>query len=342
MAARSTKARGRKGTRTSKWVWGVLVVLLLAVGVLALNFSQRFQRVAKETDQLRNVVQEAASKQEMIVKTPARKEFSAAFLQMAFGDNPPLLEQIKTALSQAIGTEPALAHGDVAMMLVTYRAEAELKDVAVHVFGNLNPSYLPKFSSDGYWRGVLNDKFYNIGQSALSMLGREVLILASKDVEKRQRELFEAGLSGNYPIIRDYLHDPVSFIAVLPEPSRLFTDEFRPYMAAVLIKGKVSLEGLRAEMVALSYDPQKARELAQMLSDMRMMALGLARLRTGGYKVASAGFDAMTKMQVRADGPTVLAYTAIPKELLEPALPRLVNGLARGIGRIKQGPGYPQ
>jgi len=42
---------------------------------------------------------------------------------MAFGDNPPLLEQIKNALTHAVGSEPALAQGDLAMMLVTYRAE---------------------------------------------------------------------------------------------------------------------------------------------------------------------------------------------------------------------------
>lgn len=342
MAARSSKAGKRKATRTSRWVWGALVLLLIAAGVLALNVSQRFQRVAKETNQLRNVVQESASRQDMILKTPARKEFSAAFLQMAFGDNPLLLDQIKGALGKAVGDKPSLSHGDIAMMLVTYRAEGELRDVAIQVFGNLSPSYLPKFSSDGFWRGQLNEQFYNIGQSGLSMLGREVLILANKEVEKRQREVLDAGLTGEYPIIRDYLHDPVSFIAVLPEPNRLFTEEFRPYMAAVLIKGKLSLDGLRAEMVVLSFDPQKARELAQMLSDLRMMALGLARLRSGGFKVSAAGFDALARMQIHADGPTVVANTAIPKEFLEPALPRFVSGLARGVGRIKKGPGYPQ
>src|ERR1035438_1312162 len=149
-----------KGLRTNVIVWALLAALLLAAGVLALNVTQRFRRVVLETNQVRTVVQEAVRRQEMIVRAPARKEFSAAFLQMAFGDNPQLLEQIKEALSKALGANPTLAQGDVAMMLVTYRAEGELRDVAIHIFGNLVPEKLPAFSSEGYWKSQLPDNFY--------------------------------------------------------------------------------------------------------------------------------------------------------------------------------------
>lgn len=71
----------RKGTKANAIVWAVLAVLVLAAGVLALNVTQRFHRVVQETNQVRTVVQEAVKRQEMIVKAPARKEFSAAFLQ---------------------------------------------------------------------------------------------------------------------------------------------------------------------------------------------------------------------------------------------------------------------
>ena len=86
------KPARRTGTKANAFVWTLLVVLILAAGVLAINVTQRFRRVVQETNQVRNVVQEAVKRQEMIVKAPARKEFSPAFLQMAFGDNPPLLE----------------------------------------------------------------------------------------------------------------------------------------------------------------------------------------------------------------------------------------------------------
>ncbi|MBM3858075.1 MAG: hypothetical protein FJ395_00320 [Verrucomicrobia bacterium] len=342
MAARSNRPAGRKGKNISAWVWTLLVVLLIAGGGLALNVSQRYRRVAEEAKQVRDAVQEAARRDEMIVKTPARKEFSAAFLQMAFGDNPPLLEQIKEALSHAVGSEQALAHGDIAMMLITFRSEGELRDVAIHVFGNLVPAYLPRFSTDGYWRSSLNEQFFSLGQRGLSLLGREVLILANKEVEKRQREVIEAGIAGQYPIVENYLHDPVSFIAVLPDPGKLFTEEFRPYIAVVLIKGKISLDAFRFEMVALSYDPQKARNLAQMLSDLRMMGLGLGRLRTGGSGTSMVGLDALKRAQIQVDGPTVTATTMLPKEFLDKGLPRLTHAVSKGIGRIKRGPGYPQ
>lgn len=333
-------ASPRRGSKANVVVWSLLALLVLAAGVLAINVTSRFRRVVQETNQVRSVVQEAVKRQEMVVKAPARKEFSPAFLQMAFGDNPPLLEQIKDSLAKALGEKPALSQGDVAMMLVTYRAEGELRDVAIHVFGNLIPERLPAFSSEGFWRGQLPDQFFTMGQSFLAVLGRQILILASPDVETKQRELIEAITNNRYPIVEDYIHDPVSFIAVIPEPSRLFSEQFRPYMAAVLIKGKVSLDEARAELVALSYDPKRAQDLAQLMSDTRMMAVGITRVRFGGDR-SELALQSLQRATVRAEGPTVIARAMMPGEVIERALPHAVRVLSKGIGRIKRGPGYP-
>src|SRR5882724_7277292 len=340
MAGSKGSSGKKRGTKANVIVWTLLAVLVLAAGVLALNVTQRFRRVVLETNQVRMVVQDAVKRQDMIVKAPARKEFSAAFLQMAFGDNPQLLEQIKAALSKALGANPTLAQGDVAMMLVTYRAEGELRDVAIHIFGNLVPEKLPAFSSEGYWKAQLPENFFKMGQSMLSTLGREVVILASPEAEKRQRELLEAVLNGRYETVQNYLHDPVSFIAVIPEPGLLFTDRFRPYMAAALVKGKVSLDEGRAEMVALSMDQKKAQDLAQLLSDTRMMAVGIARVRYSGSEAESA-LQQLSRAQIVADGPAVKMSAMMPSDVIETGLPRIIRALAKGVGRIQRGPGYP-
>jgi hypothetical protein len=337
--SKGKNARGR-GFRANIVVWTLLAALVLAAGVLALNVTQRFRRVVLETNQVRSVVQEAVRRQEMIVKAPARKEFSAAFLQMAFGDNPQLLEQIKEELGKALGANPALAQGDVATMLVTYRAEGELRDVAIHIFGNLIPEKLPTFSSEGYWKSQLPDNFYKMGQSMLSTLGREVVILASPEAEKQQRELMEAVLNDRYDTVRNYLHEPVSFIAVIPEPGLLFTDRFRPYMAAALVKGKISMDEGRMEMVALSFDPKKAQELAQLLSDTRMMSVGIARVRFDSPEAETA-LQQLSRAQIVADGPAVKMSVMMPSEVIERGLPRIIRALAKGVGRIQRGPGNP-
>src|SRR5580704_19408598 len=297
MAGITGKNGRKRGSKASVIVWSVLAALLLAAGGLALNVTQRLRHVVQETNQVRSVVLDAMRRQDMIAKAPARKEFSAAFLQMAFGDNPQLLEQFKASLGKALGANPTLAQGDVAMMLVTYRAEGELRDVAIHIFGNLVPEKLPAFSAEGYWKSQLPDNFFKMGQSMLSTLGREVVILASPDAEKQQRELLEAVLNDRYDTVQNYLHDPVSFIAVIPEPGLLFTDRFRPYMAAALVKGKISLDEARGEMVALSMDPKKAQELAQLMSDMRMMAVGIARVRYGSSEAETA-FEQLSRAQI--------------------------------------------
>jgi hypothetical protein len=199
---------------------------------------------------------------------------------------------------------------------------------------------MPSFSSEGYWKSQLPDNFFQMGQSLLATLGREVVILASPESEKRQRELLEAVLNDRYETVRNYLHDPVSFIAVIPEPGLLFTDRFRPYMAAALVKGTISMDEARAEMVALSLDPKKAQELAQLLSDTRMMAVGIARVRYGSSE-AEAALQQLSRAQIVADGPAVKVSGMMPADVLERGLPRIIRALAKGVGRIQRGPGYP-
>ena len=321
--------------------WILVAVLSLGSSVLALNVTTRVRRVLLETNQVRDAVQQAVKRQEMVVKAPARREFSSAFLQMAFGDNPVLLEQVKGQLQQAISDKPSLQQGEVAMMLVTYRAEGEIRDVAIQVFGQLNVERMPAFSTEGYWKGQLPEQFYRIGQSWLALFGRDVLILANQGVRKQQQEVLDATMNDRAAHIEDYLHDPVSFIAVIPDPSKLFSDQFRTYMAAMLVKGKLSMDESRIEFIALSTDPRKAQELAQMLTDTRTMALGVGRVRFGSGGLAESAFEQFSRAQIRADGPAVVINSMLPKDVLQQGIPKLVHGLSKGAGRIRRGPGYP-
>ncbi len=256
--AGSTSGKGKgRGIKANVIVWTLLVVLILTAGVLALNVTQRFHRVVQETNQVRMVVQEAVKRQEMIVKAPARRSSPRHFSKWLSAITRSSWRKSKDLLAKRSVKIQRWPEGNVAMMLVTYRAEGELRDVAIHIFGNLVPEKLPAFSSEGYWKSQLPDSFFKMGQSMLATLGREVVILASPEAEKRQRDLLEAILNNRYDTVQNYLHEPVSFIAVIPEPGLLFTDRFRPYMAAALVKGKISLDEGRAEMVALSMDPRE-------------------------------------------------------------------------------------
>ena len=326
---------------TSTITWVAVVILSLGTSVLALNVTTRAKHVLQETNQVRSVMQDAVKRQEMVVKAPARREFSSAFLQMAFGDNPVLLEQVKSQLQQAISERPSLQKGEVGMMLVTYRAEGEVRDVAIQVFGELNVERMPAFSTEGYWKGQLPEQFFKSGQSMLSLLGRDVLILANQQVRKQQMEVLDATTSDRFSVVEDYLHDPVSFIAVVPDPSKVFSDQFRKNMAAVLIKGKLSMDESRFEFVALSTDPHKAQDLAQMFTDMRTMAMGVARVRFGASGMAEAALEQVTRASIHADGPACVINTSMPGDVLQGLMPKIVRGLSKGVGRIHRGPGYP-
>ena len=339
MARSENNRNGASLTSTITWI--AVVILSLGTSVLAINVTTRARHVLQETNQVRSVMQDVVKRQEMVVKAPARREFSSAFLQMAFGDNPVLLEQVKGQLQQAISEKPALQSGEIGMMLVTYRAEGEIRDVAIQVFGDLNVERMPAFSSEGYWKGQLPEEFFRAGQSMLSLLGRDVMILANQQVRKQQMEVLDATTNDRFSVLEDYLHDPVSFIAVVPDPSKLFSDQFRKNMAAVLIKGKLSMDESRFEFVALSTDPRKAQDLAQTLTDMRTMALGVARVRFGAAGMAEAAFEQIARASIRADGPAVVVNASMPGDVLQRLMPRLVRGLSKGVGRIHRGPGYP-
>jgi len=87
-------------------------------------------------------------------------------------------------------------------------------------------------------------------------------------------------------------------------------------------------------------DPQKAQDLAQLLSDMRMMAVGIARVRYGS-SLAESALEQLSRAQIVADGPAVKMSVMLPADVLERGLPRVIRALAKGIGRIQRGPGYP-
>jgi hypothetical protein len=330
------------GKKANVFVWTFLVVLLIAVAVAIFALGRRASRAVQATNQLQQAMQEAIQKQQMIVRAPARREFSTAFLQMAFGDNPPLLNEIKKALSEALVEKPALAYGEVALMLATYRQAGDLRDVALHIFGDFRPEQVPAFSAEGFFRYNLPAQLYDIGNTMLSVLGRDVIILA-KDPETmaQQRAILEAILSGRADLVREYLYEPVAFIGVVPDPARLLTEDLRPYMAAALLKGKISMDDARAEIVILSFDAAGAARLGQQLSDLRLLAIGTSRLRWGGTPRALPALNALSQTQIRVEGPTVVVRSSADRRLLDDGMMVAVRVLGKGVRRIRHGPGIP-
>jgi hypothetical protein len=76
------------------------------------------------------------------------------------------------------------------------------------------------------------------------------------------------------------------------------------------------------------------------MSDTRLMAVGVARVRyASGH--AELALQSLTRAQIRAEGPTVIARAMMPGDAIERGLPHVVRVLSKGIGRIKRGPGYP-
>ncbi|MCX8063004.1 MAG: hypothetical protein N3D16_10535 [Anaerolineales bacterium] len=320
----------------------ILCSAVIAAITLGWAVTQSTLRVAGATNHLgEKLLAPSVNHANDSVRTPMTKVLSPPFLQAAFGDNQPLLDKILEIVENSQIPDAEIKQSKIGLLLVTYRLQQNPTGVAVHLFGDIVDERKPAFSSEGYWRSQLPDSFYDLGQSALSFFGRSVRVLADKDTEARQRRFFDAIINNRYPILTNYLQDPLFFSGVIPDPSTLATDHFRPYLASVLIKGKVSMTGLDCEVIAHSFDEGRARELAQAISALRTLAIGLGRVRYGHSEYAELALNQLAGGTIETQGPTVFGRVALSGEVIQRALPKFVQGLSKGVGRIRRGPGYP-
>jgi len=270
-----------------KWLWALSSVLVVAVSAGAF-VGYRAWRVYNVATDVREQVRYLIENGGTIGEAPAAQTFSVDYLQAIFGDNPDLLEQIKSVVLKGVSDEPALNLGEVAAMIVTYHLtdEGKAEDVVVHAVGGFPLSKdKPQFHRNGYFFQQLDPNLWSWGNILIGFLGREMIMFAADEATtSKQRELFDTLFSGEIMPLVDWIGRPTYFTAVFPEPKQLFPQQMRSHVQAVIMKGSLSHSKGHWETMVLTPSPKSAGYALSILRDMKIAGEFALKTRWGGTK----------------------------------------------------------
>jgi hypothetical protein len=271
-------------TKGKKIAGGILcsVAVVAAVAGFVAYRGLRLYHVGRDwRTQVRYLIENGQS----IGQAPASQTFAANYLDAIFGSDPELLGHLKGVISKGLAEDPSLNLGEVAAMIITYRrnGSGKIEDVVAHIAGGFPLGRRkPGFHRDGYFAGQLERDLWQAGTHAVGFLGRDLILFAEPDAEKRQTEILEAIFSGDIMPLVDSLDRPLYYTAVFPDPERLVPPQLRPHIQAMILKGHLAeMEG-SVETIILTPSPKSATYALSLVHDMKLAVLMALRSRWAG------------------------------------------------------------
>ncbi len=274
--------------RYFKLVGGTLLVLALATGGFLGFRGYRLATFAYDLEsQLRYLIDDGGT----IGTSPAAETFSDIYLEIIFGHNGQLLEQVRENIRRGVQRDPDLMLGEVAAMLVTYREDEEenVLDVAVHVVGGFPLGRMaPQFHRDGFFRQHLDEKLWNVANTALRFAGREMVLLADEEVADRQSAVLDGIFEGRVGPLLVQMEEPIFYSLVLPNPRRVMPPQLRHHISAVVYQGAISHHAGRNEVVLLTNSRRSANYTMSVISDLKRVAEMALKTRFDGVEYEAA------------------------------------------------------
>ena len=255
-----------------KWIVSGFVSLVVLTTAFVAFRGYRMADIARDFEaQVRYMIESGGT----IGAAPANAAFADFYLEAIFGDNPELLEQLRGVVRRGLEEEPDLNLGEVAAMIVTYRQEdgGEITDVAAHVVGGFPLGRMsPQFHRHGFFRHQIDENLWNMGNTMLRFLGRDMVLFADETVAENQTEIIEGVLQGNIIPLVNSLEKPIYYTAVLPDPRRVVTPQLRHHVQAVVMRGMLAPYEGRTEVILLTTTPRSATYTLSVMSDLKRMA----------------------------------------------------------------------
>jgi hypothetical protein len=260
---------------------GLLAVAAVGVGIVGYR-GYRVYNVAKD---LRSEVRYLIENGTTIGEAPAAETFSANYLDAIFGENPELLDQLKSVVSQGLAEDPSLNLGEVAAMVVTYRKtpEGKVVDVVAHVAGGFPlGKRKPGFHRDGYFKNQIDENLWEAGNTVISFVGRDLIVFAEDEALRNQEDILEGIYVGNIMPLVDSLGNPLYFTAVFPDPKRVVPLQLKNHVQACIIKGHLGMYDGSLETIFLTPSPKSASYALSLLSDLKLASVAALRTRWSG------------------------------------------------------------
>ncbi len=225
---------------------------------------------------------------ETIEGQPADDVLSDSYLLSLFGDNPELVERLKTVVDLGMATDANLKLGNVSAMIVTYRKNAagEIFDAAIYAVGGFPDPKSKRlgFHSTGYFREELDSDLWLSGNAMMNLLGRDIIVFCEQDKAEAHMALLFGLLNGGIlPLAQRIVESPLYYAVVFPDPKELAPPNLRHKLQTVIIKGEMTGDTGKTEMMFISPTMRTAAQVHTIMKDMAALARITFHDKFGGY-----------------------------------------------------------
>lgn len=271
--------------RKKVFLGAVLTVGLLAGAAGTLAF--RANRVWNVAKGMRAQLRYLAAGDETIGEVPASDAFDADYLKSIFGEDPELFHQLRTVVAKGLEETPVLNLGEVSAMMVTHRKgdDGQPHDVVVHVLGGFPPDARKiGFHRDGYMKKMVDSHLWDVGNIALGVLGRDMVLFAQEETIGPHQELIAAIFRGDIMPLVESLDDPIYFTLVFPDPEHIVPPQLKRHIQAVIMKGYLGMKDGKTDVIFLSPTARSARYAFSILQDLKTATELALQVKWDGVK----------------------------------------------------------
>ncbi len=253
-----------------------MLAVLVAGGVMVWRGANVYRTAYGGFKHIRYLLEEG----EAIEGAPAEDVLSDNYLLSLFGNNPELVERLKTVVDLGLATDANLKLGNVSAMVVTYRKDPQsdaIQDAAIYALGGFPDPKSQRlgFHSSGHLSAKLTPTMWNSGTALINLLGRDIIVFCEEDKAEEHVSLVFGLLHGEiYPLAKKIAEAPLYYAIVFPEPKDIAPPNLRNSLQTVLIQGEMSGDDGQTEMMAICKNARSAAHVETILKDM----LGLMRV----------------------------------------------------------------
>lgn len=261
-----------------------LAVALCTGAVMGWRTWRVFQTAIGGYEHLRYLLESGES----VEGVPADDVLSDNYLLSLFGDNPELVQRLKTVVDLGMATDANLKLGNVSVMVVTYRKDEANKvvDAAIYAIGGFPDPKSKRlgFHSTGYFRQELDKDLWMTGNSIMNLFGRDIIVFCEQDKAEAHMALLYDLLNGRVlPLAQRIVEAPLHYAIVFPNPKELAPPNVRNSLQTVILKGEMSGDAGKTELMLVSPSVSSAYQVHTLVKDMRTLALITLRDKFGGY-----------------------------------------------------------
>ena len=225
---------------------------------------------------------------ETVEGTPADDVLSDNYLLSLFGDNPELVERLKTVVDLGMATDANLKLGSVSAMVVTYRKDSTGKifDAAIYAVGGFPDPKSKRlgFHSSGYFREELDSDLWISGHALMNLLGRDIIVFCEQEKAEAHMALLYDLLNGNVlPLAQRIVEAPLHYAVVFPNPKELAPPNLRNSLQTVIVKGEMTGDNGKSEVMLVSPSVATAFQVHTIVKDMRKLAAIAFHDKFSGY-----------------------------------------------------------